>query len=495
MSFLFFEKSREYAIADAYQKIQNTLYMHRAIHSYVEEQQKPVIYSLKERGLLYKEFFSPEILSFTFIARNIKDHYNVERQKAKEEPIYFKLAATNPRNPINKADKTEAELIKKFNETNTTEHKQILELDGKKFLYIALPVAANKPSCMKCHSDPALAPKELVERYGDKSGFYEKVGNIRAIISIRSPLSAALEDAKEVFIYLSVAAFFVFGGIYALICYFFGKISKRDSLLTAKTAELEELNKTLEERVASEIEKRVQKEELLIQQSKMASMGEMIGAIAHQWKQPLNALSIIASDVKYAYEYNELDADYIREFSAKSDEQIRYMAKTIDDFKNFFKPDKAKTVFDPVEAVNGALALLSSQLKNNNIELSTLLPPAKTLSVYGNKNELAQVILNIANNAKDALVANVNHDRYISVLLSQEGDKIRISIEDNGGGINDELKERIFEPYMTTKEHGTGIGLYMSRVIVEEGFGGRLYVKDGAFGAVFVVELERFSEN
>ena len=283
---------------------------------------------------------------------------------------------------------------------------------------------------MKCHSDPALAPKELVERYGDKSGFYEKVGNIRAIISIRSPLSAALEDAKEVFIYLSIAAFFVFGGIYALICYFFGKISKRDSLLTAKTAELEELNKTLEERVASEIEKRVQKEELLIQQSKMASMGEMIGAIAHQWKQPLNALSIIASDVKYAYEYNELDADYIREFSAKSDEQIRYMAKTIDDFKNFFKPDKVKTVFDPVEAVNGALALLSSQLKNNNIELSTLLPPAKTLSVYGNKNELAQVILNIANNAKDALVANVNHDRYISVLLSQEGDKIRISIED-----------------------------------------------------------------
>lgn len=81
MSFLFFEKSREYAIADAYQKIQNTLYMHRAIHSYIEEQQKPVIYSLKERGLLYKEFFSPEILSFTFIARNIKDHYNVERQK------------------------------------------------------------------------------------------------------------------------------------------------------------------------------------------------------------------------------------------------------------------------------------------------------------------------------------------------------------------------------------------------------------------------------
>jgi C4-dicarboxylate-specific signal transduction histidine kinase len=79
--------------------------------------------------------------------------------------------------------------------------------------------------------------------------------------------------------------------------------------------------------------------------------------------------------------------------------------------------------------------------------------------------------------------------------LSQEGDKIRISIEDNGGGINDELKERIFDPYMTTKEHGTGIGLYMSRVIVEEGFGGKLYVKDGAFGAVFVVELERFSEN
>lgn len=495
MSFLFYERSREYAISDAYEKIQNTLFMHRAIHSYIEEQQKPVIYSLKERGLLYKEFFSPEILSFTFIARNIKDHYNTERQKAKEEPIYFKLAAINPRNPINQADKTEAELIKKFNETNSTEHKEILEQGGKKFLYIALPVAPNKQSCMKCHSDPAIAPKELILRYGDKAGFYEKVGSVRAIISIRSPLSAALEDAKEVFIYLSIAAFFVFGSIYALIYYFFRKISKRDELLTAKTKELEELNKTLEDRVASEIDKRVQKEELLIQQSKMASMGEMIGAIAHQWKQPLNALSVMTSDVKFAYEDNELDEKYISDFTAKTGEQIRYMAKTIDDFKNFFKPDKTKSAFDPIAALNDSLALLFSQFKNNDIELTIAALPVGVVSVYGNKNELAQVILNIANNAKDALVTNVKQHRKINVFAGEEGDKIKISIEDNGGGISDELKEKIFEPYMTTKEHGTGIGLYMSRVIVEEGFGGRLYVEDGEHGAVFVVELERFSEN
>ena len=280
-----------------------------------------------------------------------------------------------------------------------------------------------------------------------------------------------------------------------MIYYFFRKISKRDELLTAKTKELEELNKTLEDRVASEIDKRVQKEELLIQQSKMASMGEMIGAIAHQWKQPLNALSVMTSDVKFAYEDNELDEKYISDFTAKTGEQIRYMAKTIDDFKNFFKPDKTKSAFDPIAALNDSLALLFSQFKNNDIELTIAALPAGVVSVYGNKNELAQVILNIANNAKDALVANVKQHRKINVFAGEEGDKIKISIEDNGGGISDELKEKIFEPYMTTKEHGTGIGLYMSRVIVEEGFGGRLYVEDGEHGAVFVVELERFSEN
>lgn len=130
---LFYEKTREYAVSQGYEKIQNLLFNHRAIHSYIEEMQKPVIYSLKKRGLLYEEFFSPDILSFTFIARNIKDYYNKERVKNNEEPIYFKLASKNPRNPINQADGFEKNLIEKFNETNETEYKKVLEEGAKAF--------------------------------------------------------------------------------------------------------------------------------------------------------------------------------------------------------------------------------------------------------------------------------------------------------------------------------------------------------------------------
>lgn len=491
---LFYEKTREYAVSQGYEKIQNLLFNHRAIHSYIEEMQKPVIYSLKKRGLLYEEFFSPDILSFTFIARNIKDYYNKEMVKNNEEPIYFKLASKNPRNPINQADGFEKNLIEKFNETNETEYKKVLEEGGKSFLYVALPIAASKESCMRCHSDPAIAPKELVEMYGDQNGFFEKVGEIRAIISIKTSLAGALKEANEILYFMSAASFIVFAAIFLLICYFFNKIGKQEESLAQKTKELEELNKTLEERVADETEKRLKHQEILVQQSKMASMGEMIGAIAHQWKQPLNALSVVTQDVKYAYEDNEIDDKYISNFIEKTGSQIRYMSKTIDDFRNFFKPDKQKATFDVLEAIDESIALMGAGLKNNNITLVKNFP-SSCISLYGNKTELAQVFLNIFANAKDALSSSATRERVISVEAAEDRGWIYIRIQDNGGGIDSAMLDRLFEPYTTTKKFGTGIGLYMSKIIVEEGFGGSLTAVNAKDGAKFEIKLERFKDN
>jgi hypothetical protein len=178
--------------------------MHNAIHNYITDHQKPEIYELKEKGSLYQEYFSPEILSSSFMTRNINEHYSKLRKENNMPEFYYKLAAKNPRNPLNKADEFEEELIRKFNRKEISEYKTVVEKEGEKYLYFAIPFTENIKACMKCHSTPEKAPRELVMRYGDKHGFYEKVGDIRAIISIRAPLKEELISANSVFTKLPV---------------------------------------------------------------------------------------------------------------------------------------------------------------------------------------------------------------------------------------------------------------------------------------------------
>lgn len=481
LSLFYWGETRKYAQNESFKKIQNLLFMHKAIHGYVEEFQKPAIYKLKEHGTLYKEYFSPQILSFTFIARNIKDYYNKERVKEALHPIYFKLASSNPRNEINRATDKEEVLINRFNVEKIKEYKSVIEENGSKFLYYALPVQPNQTSCMRCHGNPQDAPKELVALYGDKAGFYEELNKTRAIISIKAPLSEELKDANRIFLLLSFATFIAFCTIYLVIAYFVSK--------------LERINQTLAERVEDEVHKRVENERILIQQSKMAAMGEMIGAIAHQWKQPLNALSLLSQDVKSAYEFEELNDEYIDRFSEKANEQIRYMSKTIDDFKNFFKPDKDKKEFCINEAVQNAISILEIQMKNNDIEIKLELATSNT-QAFGNKNEFSQAFINILNNAKDAISQRQLRDKTLKAIviirtLAIDG-KIMITVEDNGGGIDESIKDKIFEPYVTTKKQGTGIGLYMSALIIKDGFGGSLGVDNTTDGARFTIFIDRF---
>lgn len=480
----YWTETRKYSEEESFKKIQNLLFMHKAIHGYVEDMQKPAVYKLKEEGKLYKAYFAPEVLSFTFIARNIKDYYNKERTKASQHAIYFKLASSNPRNPANKATPSEDALIKRFNTEKIKEYRGVIEEGGAKFLYYALPVQQNQASCMKCHGNPSDAPKELLSRYGDKAGFFEQTGQTRAIISIKAPLSEELSAANHIFWFLSGVTLAVFGLLYWVIAFFIGK--------------LERLNKTLEQKVESEVQKRLESQNILIQQNKMATMGEMIGAISHQWKQPLNSLGIMTQDVKYAYEYGELNKEYIETFNKKATEQIQYMAKTIDDFRNFFKPNKEKKQFCITMALQNAAKLLESQLKNNSIELIFENIDIKIFG-FGNQNEFSQAIINILNNAKDVLIEKTGSDKTlkasIKIAVERKQDKVSIKISDNGGGIKKEILDNIFEPYTTSKESGTGIGLYMAKMIIKDGFNGELTASNNADGAVFEILIDEFIEN
>lgn len=272
------------------------------------------------------------------------------------------------------------------------------------------------------------------------------------------------------------------------------KISICLNITDRKIAEekLKEINEHLEERVDDAVSELRKKDQLLIQQSKMAAMGEMIGAIAHQWRQPLNALGLIVQDFKISYQLEDLNAEYIDKITHEAMEQIRYMSKTIDDFRNFFRPDKPKAVFTIQNAILDALKIVSSQLTVAKIQVKTKFDERPML-VDGYENEFKQVVLNLITNAKDAILEKRGDDGtgVISIGVYKEGNKAILTVADNGGGIKESVFGRIFEPYFTTKDQskGTGIGLYMSKMIIEDNMNGLIFASNIDGGAEFHVEL------
>ena len=253
--------------------------------------------------------------------------------------------------------------------------------------------------------------------------------------------------------------------------------------------QLKELNDQLEKKVAFGVEEIRSKDELLTQQSKLAAMGEMIGAIAHQWRQPLNALAVQIQFMEDDYEDGLIDEKYLKEYKQENMKLINFMSKTIDDFRNFFRVDKTKSSFNTKEKIEQTINILSSQLKSHDIALNL---KGDSFSVLGFASEFQQVILNIINNAKDILVEKDIENGEISIELIHTKSKGIITIKDNGGGIPDKIMDRIFDPYFTTKDQGkgTGLGLYMSKMIIEDNMGGSLNVKNDKNGAVFTISLD-----
>lgn len=267
------------------------------------------------------------------------------------------------------------------------------------------------------------------------------------------------------------------------------EVSQQTEGLRAKTQELEQLNSHLEERVQQEAEQVRRKEQLLIQQSKLAEMGEMIGSIAHQWRQPLNMLSLMVQDLPEAYRYNELSQDSLDKMADDCMVQIQHMSETIEDFRKFLAPSKQKSKFNAFSALTSVLKLVTEKFARDEITIETHADQAVT--IFGFESELRQVLINVLNNARDALIERQVAEKCIIINISQNQESARISILDNGGGIPDHVMPHIFDSYYTTKPDGlgTGIGLYMSQAIIEKSMGGKLYAENFDQGAMFVIEL------
>lgn len=238
-------------------------------------------------------------------------------------------------------------------------------------------------------------------------------------------------------------------------------------------------------------EKQHTQEKLLTQQSKMAAMGEMIANIAHQWKQPLTGLSMHIISLEFKLLKDTITKEFLEDFVAKTNKIIQDMGKTIDDFSNFFNPNKVKQQFELQSSIQEALNIVSKHLKDNNITVK--FDNSKSYIIYGYRNELIQVFINLINNSKDAIKSKEIKNGEIAIKIEEETEYYKLKFLDNGGGIPENILNRIFEPYFTTKfkEQGTGIGLYMCKMIIDNSFKGEMTFSNQEDGTLCIITLPK----
>jgi signal transduction histidine kinase len=281
--------------------------------------------------------------------------------------------------------------------------------------------------------------------------------------------------------------------IFGLFFFIFRELRHKDTLrqdikektkkLQETTVQIEEHAIELENKIKLEVEKNAKYERDMFQQSKQAALGDMIANIAHQWRQPLSAISTSASGMQVTYQIDALDKEDFINYTDAIIENAQYLSRTIDDFRDFVKSEKNITRFDVSKSIEKCMAIINSSINNHNLNIQ--LDLAENLIVNNYDNELQQAIINIFNNAKDVLKEKVSNDedRIIFIKTYKHNNTVVISIKDTAGGISFDIMEKIFEPYFTTKHQsqGTGLGLYMTQQIIVESMKGNINVENVTF--------------
>jgi two-component system C4-dicarboxylate transport sensor histidine kinase DctB len=298
--------------------------------------------------------------------------------------------------------------------------------------------------------------------------------------------------------YLNYSAFILNAVLFilsALFLYFLYHVSHQKEILNLevanKTKELNQLNQNLEKKVEKEVEKNLLKERQLLEQSKSAELGTMIGNIAHQWKQPLNYISVNASGIKFESELGILKNSSLSTRMDGIIDKVTYMSETITTFRNFLKDKKELKTVTLQNTVDIAVNITSAVLKDRDIQLINNIDYNNPVSILLVTGELEQVLINIINNASDALKENHIEKPWIKIDLYSDEETGTITIEDNAGGIPEDILPKVFDEYFSTKAEdvGTGLGLYMSKRIINESLRGEISARNTQNGAKFVIIL------
>ncbi len=271
------------------------------------------------------------------------------------------------------------------------------------------------------------------------------------------------------------------------VCSFERQKKRYDEELRIKNEELAKLNYYLEQRVNEEVKKNKDREHMFILQNRQAAMGEMFSYIAHQWKQPLNAIGLIIQTMEDVFKEEGYQEAFFQEEVKKVMSLIQHMACTIDDFKHFLVPDRQKSHCILGDVISKTINLIQDSFKANHIAIHSEIRVNRP--VWCLPNQLCHVLINILNNARDALIQRMIKDPWVKIVLDFEDDRSVISISDNAGGIDESIIDKIFDPYITTKKEGSGIGLYMSKLMIEKNMNGHIYARNTDEGAEFVIEL------
>lgn len=469
----------------------------------------------------------------------IRQIYELEQQDGSELGVGH-LTSLKPLRPENGPDAWERNALKAF-ETGIKEVSQIVEHRGKSYLRLMKPFMTEQ-SCLKCHAQQGyklgevrgglnisipiqplvdatqneiygsigrhiavwilgllffitgtaklsrsaqtqqesqdelcMQAEQLEEEIAERQQAQEELQNQAAILEEEiAERQAAQESLQEQATILEE------------------EITERqqaEEALLEKTIQLEVLNHTLEVRVSQNVTELRQKDQILIQQGRLAAMGEMINNIAHQWRQPLNNVGLLIQNLQFAFKEGQLTEKEMDNAIEKAMKTIIYMSHTIDDFRNFFRHDKEKELFLIHNIINKTLHFIGATLESQGIIVKCQF--SETTSATGYPNEYAQVILNILSNARDALIERKIKNPEISIVVADNDDISVVSIRDNAGGIENHILPRIFDPYFTTKEpgKGTGIGLYMSKIIIEQNMGGKLTANNLPDGVEFIIQL------
>ena len=264
---------------------------------------------------------------------------------------------------------------------------------------------------------------------------------------------------------------------------------RNEELLAAQQKQLEEINSSLGNRIAEAVAELRKKDDLLIQQSRLTAMSEMISHIAHQWRQPLNNIGLIVQGMQLAFKANVLTEKELDEDIAETMKELQQISETIDDFRNFFSYEKRAHSFNINEMLSRSLALIGPSLKKKGIRMEVEEEPDVT--AVGCPNEYMQSFLNILLNARDALLENPVKKPQINIRVFKESGRSVVTVLDNGGGIREDIMPKMFDPYFTTKQQnsGAGIGLYMAKMIIEKKMHGALSARNVDEGAEFRIEV------
>ena len=305
---------------------------------------------------------------------------------------------------------------------------------------------------------------------------------------IHAWIAVKVEKGFDYTLLIQVASFLLV--IVLVSLYWVRKLLKEVKRRKEAELELQNFNENLEKEISEKVQEIHYKDAMLLEKTKLAAMGEMLGSIAHQWRRPLSTLHINIEMLEEDYKEQKISKDFLQHFIKKNSEIIQYMSQTIDDFQNFYKIDKKKKLFDVMKRIQSVSDLKLNQLEENSIQITK---EGESFTVLGYPSEFQQVILNLISNAKDILLENKIKNPTIKIKLSSDTFKGYIRVSDNAGIMDEKILKKVFEPYFTTKEKedGTGLGLYMSKMIIEKNMEGIISISNTLEGSEVLITLDK----